>query len=796
VRLQLGAQCQPQVSGHPLLQYKERIVQYVNKIFIGMALASMIVRAAKAQDDWIAIGHDRGEQRYSSLKQIDRKNVAQLRLAWTYDTGLKGATFEATPLVVKGVLYVTTPKDELVALDATTGKQLWKYDTGETSVRTSRGVSYWPGDQRNPPRIVMGTASGLMIELDAETGAPVDGFGDHGRINIVEPSTDPSVRSGFGETSPPAIYKNIAIMAPGTQEGPSHGVTGNGDPRAFDILTGKQLWRFHSMPREGEFGSDTWGAPDGWKDRSGPSAWVPISVDQERGIAYIATGNPADSYYGADRKGTNLYANCILALDATTGKLLWYYQMVHHDLWDGDASGTALIDVHRNGKTIPAIAGLTKSGLMFILDRTTGKPIFGVEERPVPQSDVPGEATFATQPFPLKPPPLARQSMTTADLTTMTPTSQQACAAKWATAHNDGPYTPYGLTPTVTFPSAVGASNWGGASYDPKLGYVFANTSNFGAISEMVPASAGGSRGNRGSGRGDSGQPQADGGLGRGNGARGEQNVGGPPPDGAPGRGFGPRPNAGPPMPYRNAGATTRFVGPDGFPCQKPPWGLLTAVNANTGNIAWQVPLGNYDDLAAADTSLSSSVTPAALPDGTGKTETITACSNCHMIATVTSMRLSKDAWTDVVNTMVSRGLQVSSADKTTIINYLAANLAPASNGSASPPTGATQAPARPAPANAPETGTPNIGATMVTAGGLVFFGGTLDNTFRAFDAQTGKELWSAKLDGVGYSGPITYMGSNGKQIVVIDIGGPGNLRSIHNHASDSPNEIVAFELP
>jgi outer membrane protein assembly factor BamB len=223
---------------------------------------------------------------------------------------------------------------------------------------------------------------------------------------------------------------------------------------------------------------------------------------------------------------------------------------------------------------------------------------------------------------------------------------------------------------------------------------------------------------------------------------------------------------------------------------------MLTAVNANTGDIAWQVPLGNYDDLGTADASLASAVSPAALPDEPGKTETMAACSNCHMIATVTGMRLSKEAWTDVVNTMVSRGLQVTGADKTTIINYLAANLAPEPHRSASPTTSTTQASAKRVPANALQTGTPNIGATMVTAGGLVFFGGTLDNTFRAFDAQTGKELWSAKLDGVGYSGPITYMGSNGKQMVVIDIGGPGNLRAIHNHANDGPEEVVAFSLP
>jgi outer membrane protein assembly factor BamB len=249
-------------------------------------------------------------------------------------------------------------------------------------------------------------------------------------------------------------------------------------------------------------------------------------------------------------------------------------------------------------------------------------------------------------------------------------------------------------------------------------------------------------------------------------------------------------------MPYRNASATQRFVGPDGFPCQQPPWGLLTAVNANTGDIAWQVPLGNYDDL---DQSASSApaLSAADLPDTPGKTQTITACSNCHALATVTSMRLSKDAWTDVMNTMVTRGMQVNDSDKALILNYLAANLTPAGNATPSPPVAArANAGGRGSSANVNPTGTANIGASLVTSGGLVFIAGTLDNMIRAFDSQTGKELWSAKLDGVGYSGIVTYMGGSEKQMIATTVGGPGNLRAVHNHASDAPNEVVAFTLP
>ena len=724
---------------HAKSGYKTKMVYGMSKVFMGAVAMLILASGARAQQDWPAIGQNAGAQRYSALNQIDRKNVDHLRVAWTYNTGLKGRTFEATPLVIKGVMYFTTPEDHVIALNATSGKEIWKFDPEEKSVRGSRGVAYWPGDQKTPPRIVMGTSDGRLIELDMATGNLVESFADHGQLDLKEPASDPSFRKGFQLTSPPAIYRNIAIVAPATQEGPSRGTTGNGDPRAYDILSGKLVWRFHSMPRAGEFGSDTWGGPDGWKDRSGPSAWAPMSIDDKMGIVYIATGNPADSYYGADRVGTNLYANCILALDASTGKLLWYFQMVHHDTWDTDSVGIALIDAHRNGTTIPAIVGLSKSAMLFILDRTSGKPIFGVEERPVPKSDVPGEMSWPTQPFPVKPPPLTRYTMTAADLTKMTPNSAQACAEKWSTAHNNGPYTPIGLTPTVSFPAAIGAANWGGVSYDPGLGYVFVNTSELAVLTQMVPEKAGG------------------------------------------------------PMPYRNAGATTRYLGPDGFPCQQPPWGLLTAVNGNTGDIAWSVPLGNYDDLGQSEASTPAIAT--TLPEGPGKTETIAACSNCHALSAATTVRLSKDGWTDVLNTMVSRGMQISDADRAIILDYLASNFSSAANSSAGPPVTANQAPRGSAP-NAQPTGTPNLGASAVTAGGLVFMGGTLDNMLRAFDSQTGKELWSAKLDGVALSGPVTYLDSSGKQVVAISVGGPGLLRAVHNHANDSPDEVVAFTLP
>ena len=271
------------------------------------------------------------------------------------------------------------------------------------------------------------------------------------------------------------------------------------------------------------------------------------TLDAERGLLFLPVGNPADSFYGADRKGTNLYANSVVALDALTGKLRWYYQTVHHDIWDYDlAAPPALVEVKRDGKTIPAVAQITKMGLLFILDRTTGKPVFGVEERAVPKSDVPGEEAWPTQPFPVKPPPLARMSLTAAELTTRTPEAHKFCAEWLARVRHEGAYTPFGIAPTLIMPGTMGGGNWGGVSYDPGLGYIFVNTSSLGGTGKMVAAPAGA------------------------------------------------------PMPYRNEGGYTRFLDQDQFPCQQPPWGELTAVNANTGEIAWRVPLGSYDAVEAA----------------------------------------------------------------------------------------------------------------------------------------------------------------------------------------------------
>jgi glucose dehydrogenase len=499
-------------------------------------------QAVPQKGDWPIYGRDSAGTRYSPLDQINTKNVMQLQRAWVYHTRERGRAFETTPIVVDNVLYFSTQNQKIVALDPETGTEIWKYDP-KSNGREHRGVSYWPGDRQTPPRILFGTGDGRLIALDAKTGVPIAGFGDNGVVDLKRGITDKFPGTLYAISSPPAIYRDVVIVGPATQEGPTFGPSG--DPRAYDVRTGKLLWRFHTLPQPGEPGNETWG-PEGWKDRGGPSQWGVATIDTERGMVFLPIGNPADSFYGADRKGTNLYANSVVALDALTGRLHWHYQVVHHDIWDYDLSAPpALIDVKRDGKIIPAVAQITKMGLLFILDRLTGRPVFGVAERPMPKADTPGEASWPTQPFPLKPPPLARMSMTKDDITQRTPDAHRFCAEWFSRLRHEGPYTPFGTTPSLLFPGTMGGGNWGGVSFDPTLGYIFVNTSSLGGTGHMVPA----------------------------------------------------KPGA--PMPWRNEGGYTRFIDEDGFPCQQPPWGELTAVNAATGDIAWRVALGSYDAIEA-----------------------------------------------------------------------------------------------------------------------------------------------------------------------------------------------------
>jgi len=520
----------------------------------GMLMPAILL----GQTNWSSLGNDPGQTRYSPLNQITPKNVTGLRQAWSYDAGTVGRKWETTPIVVDNVMYFTLPQgaDGEVAVDPINGKQIWKTEWKGTHARSNRAVSYWPGDAKTPARLLYASDDKLYALL-AKTGKPALDFGDNGVVNLRTGVADKFPKGLYSVSSPPAIYKDLAILGPSTQETGRYGPSG--DPRAFDVRTGKVVWRFHLIPQPGEPNAGTWG-PDGWQDRSGPSMWGLISVDKERGIIFLPVGNPSSSFYGADRPGQNLYANCLLAIDANTGKLLWYYQTTHHDLIDADLAGAPILfDVVRNGKKIPAVAESTKLNMVFILDRLTGKPIYDVEERPIPHSDVPGEQNSPTQPFTVKPPPLGRLSMTKDEITDVTPESRKYCLDWWEREkmHNDGAYSSYGANGiSVVFPGTVGGGNWGGMAFNPQLGYLFVNFSNLATLGHMVntPLAA------------DAADPIK---------------------------------AAVAAKEYWNEVGYTRFADPKGWPCQQPPWGEFAAINVNTGEVAWKVPLGIMDELEA-----------------------------------------------------------------------------------------------------------------------------------------------------------------------------------------------------
>ena len=512
--------------------------------------------------DWPFYGHDSGGMRYSPLKQIDRTNVTRLRRAWTYHTGEAAETstgrhklepFECTPLMVDGVLYVSTPFNRVIALDAESGAEKWKFDpspsnSGKRKLKGQhRGVSYWQGTSAGKPskRILFGTYDGRLIALDAATGLPCPDFGQQGTVNLREGVADKWPTLMYGITSPPAIYRDLVITGAYVPEAPGKGPSGM--IRAFDVRTGKLVWRFHTVPEPGELGNDTWEG-DSWVDRTGANVWSIMSVDAEQGLVFLPLGSPAYDFYGGDRKGQNLFGNSLMALDAATGKRRWHYQLVHHDIWDYDLPAQpCLVTVTQNGQRIPAVVQVTKMGLMFVFDRLTGIPLFPIEERPVPQSSAPGEATWPTQPIPQKPPALSRSSFTRDDLTQVTPESRKYCSDLFDTLTTQGRYTPWGLKPTLVLPGTLGGATWSGVSFDPTSGYAYVNANEAGAVGELRPQSQG-------------------------------------------------------PLTYRRAskeGEYARFWDQDHYPCQQPPWGTLNAIDLNTGEMVWKVPLGVVDALAA-----------------------------------------------------------------------------------------------------------------------------------------------------------------------------------------------------
>jgi glucose dehydrogenase len=616
------------------------------RLILGCLLAWALANA----QEWHYYGGDAGGMKYSPLKQIDRSNVTRLKAAWTYHTGDVSngkdwpvrSAFEATPLVVDAVMYVTTPFNRLIALDPETGRELWAFDPKLDKERAynlfiNRGAAWWSDGKHS--RLYYGTLDGRLFAIDAKTGKPVASFGSGGFIALREGVADKFPGRGYGMTSPPVIYGNLVICGSLTADGEPRGP--NGDVRAFDAHSGKLVWRFHVIPHEGEYGNDTW-EKDSWKDRAAANAWSIPSVDSERGLVFLPLTSPATDFYGGDRKGAGLFGDCLVALDASTGKRVWHFQTVHHNIWDYDLPAQPnLVTVSRNGKPVPAVVQITKTGFTFVFDRVTGKPLFDVEERAVPTSEVPGEQAYPHQPFPLKPPPFARQGMRPDELTSVTPESRAYCEKMVEGAVFGSLYTPVGLKPTVLFPGTNGGANWGGASFDPETHTLYVNSMDVGMLYRMVKR-----------------------------------------PEGAE-------------VPYRTRGSGTpnsRFWDPNLYPCQKPPWGSLTAIDLDKGEFRWRAVLGVVDELLA-------------------------------------------------------KGI---------------------------PPTGA-----------------PNIGGSIVTAGGLVFIGATNDSRFRAFDKDTGKQLWVTRLPASAHATPMTYLGKKTKkQFVVIAAGGGNKYNKTYSDA------LVAFSLP
>lgn len=510
-----------------------------NTLKLPQADGTLPVVDKRASTNWPNVGGDKGGTRYSPLKQINRDNAKDLQIAWTYHgEGVSaGSTIECTPVIVDGVMYVTTPDLKVVALDAATGREIWKYKTGNGGV--NRGIAYWsdekPGGQR---RVLMGTPDGKMLSLDAHTGVPDAAFGTNGVLDLRAGIERDISHTAYGVTSAPAVFENLVIPGFLVSEGQPGAP---GDIRAFDVRTGKQAWRFHTVPRPGEPGHETWEG-DGWKNRTGVNAWSGFTLDVRRGILFCGTGSAASDFYGADRKGDDLFANCTLALDARTGKQLWHFQTVHHDIWDHDnPCPPIMVTVMQNGKRRDAVAQLTKTGYCYLFDRVSGQPLYGVTETPVPASDVPGERAATTQPMPLKPPPFSPLLFTQNDVTDISPQSHADVVERLRALRYGQAYLPPSVAGTIVTPGFHGGATWSGGSYDPTTGLLYVNSNNVPYICLVKPNATGG----------------------------------------------------------YDFGGYTYFNDKNGYPANKPPWGSLTAIDVNKGEFAWQIRLGEYPELTA-----------------------------------------------------------------------------------------------------------------------------------------------------------------------------------------------------
>jgi len=697
-----------------------------------LSLLSASPLFGSAGRDWPVYLGDKAATHFSPLGEITATNVSGLEVAWTWRAGdARGdqTQIQCNPLIIDGVMYATTPQLKVVALDAATGVERWRFEPAEPN-GVNRGLTYWSdGDDR---RILFGTGHWLHA-IDARTGRLIETFGTGGRVDLAEGLDRDVTGLAIQANTPGVIYRDLIIMGMRVGEGP--GPAAPGHIRAFDVRTGKLVWRFHTIPHPGEEGYDTWPA-DAWERVGGGNVWTGMTVDEERGLVFCPVGSAAFDFWGGDRLGDNLFTNCLLALDATTGERVWHYQFVRHDLWDRDPPAPpTLVTVRRDGRDIPAVAQVTKSGFVFVLHRETGEPLFPVEERAVPSSDLAGEVAAKTQRIPLKPAPFARQLFTAEEITQRTPEAHRAVLERFSRLRPHTVFAPPSREGTIIFPGFDGGAEWGGAAVDPH-GVLYVNSNEMPWVLSMIETGSARSLGEQVFLQNCTGCHGAD--------RRGNPSANIPalvdvaqrltreqaldvithgrgvmPPwgflteqhrdalvdflfGGAPASaGRNEAGNAQPewptylpderratPPPYTHTGYN-RWLDPDGYPAVKPPWGTLNAIDLNTGDYLWRVPLGELPELTAQG----------------------------H-----------------------------------------------------------------------PPTGTENYGGPLVTAGGVLFIGATKDEQFRAFDARTGRELWKTTLPAGGYATPATYE-AGGRQFVVIACGG-GKM------ATKSGDAYVAFALP
>jgi quinoprotein glucose dehydrogenase len=627
----------------------------MRRIARSLLIAFLAPLAASAQTgEWSAYGRDVFGSRYSPLTQITRDNVVRLAVAWTYRTGdtartSRPAKFEATPLMVDGTLYLSTPFGRAVALDPSTGRELWSYDgrvdrNGNWGDFANRGVSTWvdptaAAGSSCKRRIYLTTIDARIVALDAKRGTLCTGFGEHGVVNLRRGLRNaPYYTEEYQLTSPPAVINGLLVTGSSVADNNRINAA-SGEVRAFDARTGALRWTWDPVPRDST--DPAWSS---WRPlgriTGAANAWSVIAADPARDLVFVPTTSPSPDYYGGERLGDNRYANSIVALRASTGKVVWHFQTVHHDLWDYDnASPPALVTVNRGGRTIDAVLQATKTGQLFVLDRVTGQPIFPVEERPVPASTVAGERASPTQPFNTVIPPLSPNTLSLDSVWGATPADRDACRAQIRPLRNDGPFTPPSLQGTLAVPSNVGGAHWGGVAYDPTHHIAIVPVNRLAAFVQLIPLD------------------QFDSAEARQNSGRLDDQ-------------------------YTRMHGTPYFMrrrilkAPSGLPCTPPPFGALVGINLETGAKAWEVPLGD----------------PATLRP------------------------------------------QLAGLSKTPL-------------------------------------GLPNLGGPIVTAGGIAFIGATFDHFLRAFDVETGRELWRGNLPAGARATPMTYE-IGGKQFVVICVGG------------------------